>query len=272
MSCFDDGQYTNDQGEQCPNCADGTVTISEDGYACDSCDFSSKNADSVTIKDEAFFVAGVKTDIGTGNMPYIGAPKVYSSAVHFQRHSACYVEIGCTKDDDKTPYRVTVAQCDSRWLLRRDVNVFDCFVDLGLEPNIVNERERGMFERHALSYSTFLDVFDDWVAKCNLGMSAVQAERKFLPMYMTFEQFEKAKEVWSHGILEEWAVHPYRVLESIIASNNDRLDMQARKVECGKNTVSQFCAKYGFVIPRGASGPLRLDSIAKAYNAYLLTR
>lgn len=246
MSCFDDGQYTDSQSEQCPECDFGSASTKPD-------------AGNIPYSEENKFV-----------MKH-GVPKMLISSVHHQRHAPCAVLIQSTKDEEKIPFRITVTPCDSRWLPRRDVMPFDAYIDLGLEPYLPNERDKELFKQ-ALAYDTFLDVFFNWVEKCNLGFSAVGEPRKFLPLFMTFDQYDKAKEVWSHGVLDDWATHPFRVLESIIAFNNDWVDMQGEQVKCGKNTYMQFAAKYGHEIHRDARGPLRLDCVLRAYNKLLLTR
>ena len=254
----------------CPKCG-GTLHPVDDVAVCDKCSYSEPNLLSTVLPEKIVFTSTPTSIGGNKFVTRRGKEQMLVSSVHHQRHAPCGVLVQCTKDEERIPFRVTVTPVDSRWIPRRDIMPFDCFIDLGLEPYIENDRDREMFKQ-ALQYDTFLEVFINWFEKCNLGYSAVGEPRKFLPLFLTFEQYEKAREIWSHGTMDEWATHPYRVLESVIAFNNDWIDMQGEQVKCGKNTYMQFAAKYGHEIPRDARGPLRLDCVLRAYNQLLNVR
>lgn len=186
-----------------------------------------------------------------------------ASAVHHQRHSPCLVLIQC--DTSGVPFRLTVLPVNHEYIPRRDVMPFDCYIGLGAVPS--NEGDRAAMA-NAFGLESMFDLFEQWVEKCELGVSAIQEPRKFLPMYTDFQQYEVMKELH----LGEFFTNPIRIMESIMAFTNDVSWAQGKDVQFGKDSYTQFAVKCRHEIARSDRGPLRLDKLARAYHYHLLTR
>lgn len=186
-----------------------------------------------------------------------------ASAVHHQRHSPCLVLVQCDKQN--VPFRLTVLPVDNMYLPRRDVLPFDIFIDLGATPS--NELDRDMLLQ-GYGLGSVFDLFEDWFAKCELGVSAFEEPRLFLPLFTTMDQYEVFKKMH----IGEFFTGPIRVMESIMAFTNDVSWAQGKDVQFGKDSYTQFATKCRHEIARSDSGALRLDKLARAYNYHLLTR
>lgn len=186
-----------------------------------------------------------------------------ASAVHHQRHSPCLVFIQCDKED--VPFRLTVLPVDNMYLPRRDVMPFDMFLDMGATPS--NEQDRNMLSQ-GFDLGGLYDLFSDWFSKCELGVSAFEEPRLFLPLYTTIEQYEIMKTLH----IGEFFTKPVRTMESIMAFTNDVSWAQGKDVQFGKDSYTQFATKCRHEISRLDSGPIRLDKLARAYNYHILTR
>ena len=197
-----------------------------------------------------------------------GRAVTLTSAVHHNRNSPCYILIHCQK---KVPVRVTVTPADHEYLPRRDVMPFDAWIDFGILP-LSEDKEGFDASRPPMSdwynREKFLDIFDSWVDRCDLGVSACGVPRRFLPVFCTTHQYQLAKfVVWPKGTLDLWSTAPHRVIETVIAYENDRAWMRGQNPIFTKNTVSQWATKMGFPKDGPLHGPLELDRYAKAYNA-----
>jgi len=186
-----------------------------------------------------------------------------TSATHHQRHSPCMILI--QTDKHNRPFRFTCLPVNHSYEPRRDVLPFDCFLDLGAMPN--SDSDRALMSQ-AFGLENFFDMFENWFEKCDLGVSAIQEPRKFLPMYIDLNQYELMKQLH----ISEFFTKPVRFIETIMAFSNDVDWVQNKDVRFGKNSYTQFATKCRNEMERDDRGPLRLDKLAKAYHYHLLTR
>jgi hypothetical protein len=220
---------------------------------------------------------GQEVELLEGQILRNGRVVTLTSAVHHNRNSPCLIHIHTHRHPETKvhiPVRVTVLPVDHMYLPRRDVFPFDMWVDFGILPLRDKQDISDAFNppmSQWFSRENFNDIFHSWIEKCGLGASAIGVERKFLPMFCTTQQFQLAKfVVWPKGSLDIWSTAPHRVLEGIIAYENDRSWARGVNPIFTKNTVSQFASKMGFPPQGPKHGPLELDRYARAYNALLL--
>lgn len=172
------------------------------------------------------------------------------SMQHFQRNQLAVVNFTLERGT-RYPCRVTVLPSTSSLTPNKKIMPLDLFVDFG---HPYRDSTFLKFENsQGLSDVMFFKVFDRWIKSCGLGVSSNGSERAFLPLFTSVEQYVLAREIWGASLLD-WTLPTVRLMDSVIAYENDIRAKAGYLAKFGKNTWRQAAAKCGNEVPRSVEG------------------